>query len=325
MDSVLGTSKIHAVVGSAVSPDVAVEAAVAAEEAGFDHVWVAEDYFLTGAIPLAAAILGRTKRLSLSTGVASVFSRHPSLLAMDASTIANAFPGRFRLGVSRGSLPWLRQMGLARELTSIEQFKERVTAIRRLLAGEKVTVAADHFQLNEIELAYPAPDLPIVGGFWGPKMMAAVNEVADAAVLSVMAGNEYIQTAVGALPDVDNITTFVIFNCNEDSQAARGPVRDYLAFALSLGTNLMTDSVGLTEEIDDFVRTRGIDRLSEEMPDSWIGKLAVVGTPRECADRIEELVDAGSDYIGLFPVPYSQSIALLRLAGSRLLPLFQRS
>lgn len=325
MDSGLGTSKIHAVVGSAVSPDVAVEAAVAAEEAGFDHVWVAEDYFLTGAIPLAGAILGRTKRLSLSTGVASVFSRHPALLAMDASTIANAFPGRFRLGVSRGSLPWLRQMGLPREVTSIEQFKERVTTIRRLLAGEKLTVEGDHFQLREIALEYPAPNLPIVGGFWGPKMMAAVNEVADAAVLSVMAGPEYIRTAVEALPDVDNITTFVIFHCDEDSQAARGPVRDYLAFALGLGTNLMTDSVGLTAEIDDFVKTRGVERLSDEMPDSWIDKMAVVGTPRECADRIEELIDAGSDNIGLFPVPYSQSIELLRIAGEKLLPLFPRS
>jgi alkanesulfonate monooxygenase SsuD/methylene tetrahydromethanopterin reductase-like flavin-dependent oxidoreductase (luciferase family) len=54
--------------------DTTVAAAVAAEEAGFDDVWVAEHHFMTyglvpSAVTLAGYLLGATRRIAVGTAV----------------------------------------------------------------------------------------------------------------------------------------------------------------------------------------------------------------------------------------------------------------
>lgn len=317
-----GRFPLHVVVGSAVGAAEAVQSAIVAEETGFQDVWVAEDYFLTGSVPIAGAILGTTKRLRVSTGVASVFSRHPALLAMDASTLSNAFGQRFRLGIGRGSLPWLRQMGLTRSETSVLQFKERATILRKLLAGEKVDYDGEHFRLAEIALEYPSPDLKLVFGFWGPKMMSVANELADAAVISVLVGPEYVRQAAERLNRIEDITTFVIFHVNDSREAAHAKVREYLAFALSLEPRALLEPSGLADEVSEFISTRGTTDLARDMPSHWVDALAVAGTPDECVDKIHKLRSAGSRSIGLFPIPGTEAVDLIRRAGDRILPAF---
>ena len=39
------------------------------------------------------------------------------------------------------------------------------------------------------------------------------------------------------------------------------------------------------------------------MPDDWIDRLTVVGTPEDCRLAIRHLVDAGADTIVLVPLP----------------------
>jgi alkanesulfonate monooxygenase SsuD/methylene tetrahydromethanopterin reductase-like flavin-dependent oxidoreductase (luciferase family) len=62
--------------------DGTVAAAVAAEEAGFDDVWVAEHHFLSygtcpSAITLAGYLLGATRRISVGTAVSVLPLVHP--------------------------------------------------------------------------------------------------------------------------------------------------------------------------------------------------------------------------------------------------------
>jgi alkanesulfonate monooxygenase SsuD/methylene tetrahydromethanopterin reductase-like flavin-dependent oxidoreductase (luciferase family) len=63
-----------------------VEAAVAAERAGFDDVWIAEHHFMThgvcpSAITLTAYVLGRTERITVGRAVSVLSTAHPVALA----------------------------------------------------------------------------------------------------------------------------------------------------------------------------------------------------------------------------------------------------
>jgi probable F420-dependent oxidoreductase len=75
------------------------------EELGFGALWVAEavgrDPFVSSAILLSA-----TERLPLATGIANIYARDPMAMAAGQKTLAEAFPGRFLLGlgVSHGHL-----------------------------------------------------------------------------------------------------------------------------------------------------------------------------------------------------------------------------
>jgi len=75
------------------------------ESLGFPSLWIAEavgrDPFVSAAVLLAA-----TERLKLATGIANIYARDPMTMAAGQKTLAEAFPGRFLLGlgVSHGHL-----------------------------------------------------------------------------------------------------------------------------------------------------------------------------------------------------------------------------
>ncbi len=83
----------------------AQRAAQVVEELGFGALWVAEavgrDPFVSSAILLSA-----TRELTLATGIANIYARDPMTMAAGQKTLAEAFPGRFLLGlgVSHGHL-----------------------------------------------------------------------------------------------------------------------------------------------------------------------------------------------------------------------------
>ncbi len=80
-------------------------AAQVIEELGFGALWLAE---AVGRDPFASAaiLLSATERLPLATGIANIYARDPMTMAAGQKTLAEAFPGRFLLGlgVSHGHL-----------------------------------------------------------------------------------------------------------------------------------------------------------------------------------------------------------------------------
>lgn len=79
----------------------------AAEELGFDDVWVLEHHFtgygLCGApLSMAAWVLAQTKRVKVGTAVSVVPLTHPLRLAEEVALLDNMSNGRFLFGVGRG-------------------------------------------------------------------------------------------------------------------------------------------------------------------------------------------------------------------------------
>ncbi|MGH3947190.1 MAG: LLM class flavin-dependent oxidoreductase [Pseudonocardiaceae bacterium] len=91
--------------------DGTVAAAVAADEAGFDEVWVAEHHFISygvcpSAVTLAGYLLAATRRVAVGTAVSVLSTTHPVALAEQTALLDQLSGGRFRLGVGRGG-PWV--------------------------------------------------------------------------------------------------------------------------------------------------------------------------------------------------------------------------
>ena len=86
------------------TPD-AKRAAATVEELGFHALWLAE---AVGRDPFVSAsvLLSATERLPIATGIANIYARDPMTMAAGQKTLAEAYPGRFLLGmgVSHGHL-----------------------------------------------------------------------------------------------------------------------------------------------------------------------------------------------------------------------------
>lgn len=325
-------SVIGLVIGSDIPPERLAALARTAEERGFGELWLSEDCFFTGGVAGAALALSATSTIPVGIGIVSAVTRHPAVLAMEIATLARAFPGRLHPAVGLGVPAWLDQMGL-RPKSAVGAVRDCVTALRRLLAGERLTVSAPTFTAEEIQLAYPVADpLPIQLGVAGPKMLQLSGSVADGTLLSVLAGTEYVQWArqqidrgadssPAATPRQHQITVFALCNVDLDGGAARAHVRRAVAFYLAAGgPNALTDAYGISDQLREMIASGGLDAVEREMPDRWVDDLAVAGTPDEALAKISSLRDAGADRIALFPTPTDTADTTIGLVAEHILP-----
>ena len=110
------------------------------ERCGFSDLWFAEDYFMLSGFASAGIALQATEAIDVGIGAVSNRVRHPAVTAMEASTLANAYPGRFTLGIGHGVPAWVAQMHLTPQ-SVLGSMREAITDVKRLLAGESLTQA----------------------------------------------------------------------------------------------------------------------------------------------------------------------------------------
>lgn len=318
------------VLGSAIAPERVPTAATAAEESGFDEVWLAEDFFFTGGISGAALALEATSRIQVGLGVVSAVARHPALLAMEISTITRVHGERLVAGIGLGVPAWVRQMGLYPPST-LAALRECVTGVKRLLRGDTVDEQGRVFTFNEVALTYPqeGPATPIRMGVSGPNMLRLSGEVADGTVLSVAAGHPYVQwareridegRARGGRSDEHPITVFAIYAVDADGDEARRSARATLAFYKQYGSNALTDVHGISDELNELVARGGYESLLAGMPDAWVEELTIAGTPEECAAKIAGFYEAGADSVALFPVATDRVEEIVQVTASEVMP-----
>ncbi|WP_405015404.1 LLM class flavin-dependent oxidoreductase [Kitasatospora sp. NBC_01539] len=132
-----------------------VDAAVAAERAGLDAVWLAEHHFVPyGVCPdaatLAAMLLGRTRRIGIGTAVSVLSTVHPVALGERAALLHLTSGGRFTLGVGRGG-PWIDLDVFGTGVAAFESgFPERLDLLLRWLRGSRVGADGPQFSFPEV-------------------------------------------------------------------------------------------------------------------------------------------------------------------------------
>ncbi|MGI8457638.1 MAG: LLM class flavin-dependent oxidoreductase [Propionibacteriaceae bacterium] len=164
-------------------PELLLETARAAEHAGLDELWLWEDCFLESGIAAASAALAVTDGIDVGMGLLPVPLRNVALTAMELATLERLFPGRIIPVVGHGVQEWMGQVG-TRVASPLTLMREYVVALRRLLAGDKVSVAGRYVTLDDVQLGWPPSTPPaVLVGATKEKTFALSGEVADGTVL----------------------------------------------------------------------------------------------------------------------------------------------
>jgi alkanesulfonate monooxygenase SsuD/methylene tetrahydromethanopterin reductase-like flavin-dependent oxidoreductase (luciferase family) len=180
------------------SPPEELRAAVEhAEAAGVDELWLWEDCFLQGGLTSAAAALAWSSRLRVGVGLLPVPLRNPALAAMEIAMLARTFPGRVVVALGHGVQDWMRQVGSAAD-SPMTLLREHTTAVRSLLAGERVDVAGRYVRLDGVALDWPPPVAPtLLLGARGPKTITLAGELTDGVLLDSVTDAEVVRRARG--------------------------------------------------------------------------------------------------------------------------------
>ncbi|HEY4153704.1 MAG TPA: LLM class flavin-dependent oxidoreductase, partial [Pseudolysinimonas sp.] len=186
--------------GFAITPDLPPERfrplARDIEHAGFDDLWVWEDCFAESGIAAAALALGATERVTVGIGLMPAPLRTVALAAMEIATIDRAIPGRLIAGVGHGVQSWMEQAGVRVE-SPITLLREYTVALRRLLAGERVSFDGRYVQLDEVQLTWPpTATVPLMLGGRGPVSLRLAGELGDGILLASELTTDEVRASV---------------------------------------------------------------------------------------------------------------------------------
>lgn len=190
------------------APDM-LELAVAADEAGFDGIWLGEhivlpvDYHsehpstgteahhhVSGPIVkpdtelvdpwvALAAVAGATTRLRLATGIYILPLRHPLVTAKSAQTLQEASGGRLLLGIGAG---WLEEEFAALDVPFGERYgrlRETIEIIRAAWASGPFDYHGKHFSFEMIQLCSRPVHVPLIMGGNTPRALERAALVGD--------------------------------------------------------------------------------------------------------------------------------------------------
>ena len=85
------------------------DAAAELERHGFGAIWFPESLGRES-LTNAAILLSATSRLVVATGIANIYARDPVTTAAGQNTLAEAYPGRFLLGLGVSHIPLVEQL-----------------------------------------------------------------------------------------------------------------------------------------------------------------------------------------------------------------------
>jgi probable F420-dependent oxidoreductase len=168
-----------------------VAIAKAAEEAGFDSIWVGDHYLYRGdgrpergpweAWSLLAGLAAVTERVRLGPLVACLNFHAPAVFAKTAATVDEISGGRLVCAVGAG---WNRTefdaFGIPYDHRAA-RFEEAFEIVRRLLAGERVTFEGRWHRVDDaVLLPRPARRPTLIVGSTGERVLAATLPHVDA-------------------------------------------------------------------------------------------------------------------------------------------------
>jgi alkanesulfonate monooxygenase SsuD/methylene tetrahydromethanopterin reductase-like flavin-dependent oxidoreductase (luciferase family) len=157
--------------------DVIQRLALRAEDVGLDRVDVAEGW-THDAMTVLAELALRTSRIDLGTMVISAWGRTPATIALGAASLQRCSAVRFSLGIGAGSPPLTEGFhGVAWE-RPVMRLRRTVTAVRALLAGERLPDPVPGARPLRSGLVPDAP-VPILLAALAPASIRLAGELAD--------------------------------------------------------------------------------------------------------------------------------------------------
>lgn len=248
----------------------AQEAAAEIEAMGWGALWIPEAYGRE-AFTNAAILLAGTRRLAVATGIANIWGRDAMAMAGAQKTLAEAYPGRFLLGIGVSHAPLVGLRGHA--------YAKPLSAMRAYL---------DAMDRAPFVAAAPATPPPRILGALAPKMLALAAERADGAH-PYFVPPEHTAVARAALGAGKLLAPEQAVVLETNPGKARDIGRKHMAMYLQLPNYVNNlKRLGFT---DADVADGGSDRLVDAIV-AW-------GDMEAIRRRIREHHDAGADHVCL--------------------------
>jgi len=244
------------------------------EALGLDAVWTEDRIFhaanMLDPLMLLAGAAASTRRIQLGTAVLVLTLRNAAVVARQVATLHHLSGGRLALGVSLGGRPEEYVAAGVPMARRVAVFRESLTVLRRLLAGEPVEHHGEFFRLQGATVRPPAP-VPLYVGGNAEGALRRAGELADG----------WIMGPFGTLRDFAPSWRIV-----QDAARAAGRNADALIAGRLVYVAVHDDRDRARDALRGFLHGYYGSRFD-------VDQSAIFGPPGEVAARLAEHVQAG--------------------------------
>ena len=244
------------------------------EALGLDAVWTEDRIFhaanMLDPLMLLAGAAASTRRIQLGTAVLVLTLRNAAVVARQVATLHHLSGGRLALGVSLGGRPEEYVAAGVPMARRVAVFRESITVLRRLLAGEPVEHHGEFFWLQGATVRPPAP-VPLYVGGNAEGALRRAGELADG----------WIMGPFGTLRDFAPSWRIV-----QDAARAAGRNADALIAGRLVYVAVHDDRDRARDALRGFLHGYYGSRFD-------VDQSAIFGPPGEVAARLAEHVQAG--------------------------------
>ena len=280
-----------------------------AEDLGYHSIWVPEMWG-RDAFSLISHMASVTERINLATGIISVYSRSPALIAQTAATVDEYCGERLILGLGISSVYLNEYWHGTKFERPLRRTLECVEIIRTVLAGERADYAGEIFRLKNFRLLFKPlrSEIPIYIASMGPKNIELTSRVADGWIpylcpASVINERKKVLASGGRKI---TIAPFLPAMVSENRSESREIVREFVAlYVCSMGDyyHNLVSGYGFGEEAD---RAKKLWRENREeaiksISDELLDLVSVSGSPEEGRAKLGEFAKNSDLPILMFP------------------------
>ncbi|MDC7336772.1 LLM class F420-dependent oxidoreductase [Streptomyces lydicus] len=260
-------------------------AAAEIEQLGYGALWFGEGPGTKEAFSHAALLLAATERITVATGIANIWGRDAAAANGATHTLAEAYDGRFLLGLGASHAPIVSLRG--------HTYAKPLAAMRDYLDGMD---AAPY----EGPVAEPPPARVLAA--LGPKMLELARDRA-AGAHPYLVPTDHTARAREILGDGPLLAPEQAVVLETDPAKARAAARAHTRFYLEL-PNYVGNLRRFGFDDDDFTGG-GSDRL--------VDALVAWGDVDAVRRRVQEHLDAGADHVALQPLAADGDLGLDQL------------
>lgn len=278
------------------------------ETLGFGSLWSSEARQYDGFTPLAMASQW-TETLGLGCACAPAQTRGPATMAMSVAALAEMAPGRVRFGIGCSSQPLVELWNDRPWELPYQYTRDMATFLRDVLSGKMINRKYETFSCRAFKLGVEIEQQPrLLIAALREQMLRLAGRVGDGAILNFVAERD-LATVVPLVKDQGDHKEIVLrlLVCpTDDVEGARRIARETFAFYLMIAPyRAHQEWLGRAPMLKQYTtRMERGDRHGAlgAIPDEFIESLVVIGTPRQCRDRIDGFFAGGVDTVILeFP------------------------
>src|SRR5947199_3894431 len=281
-----------------------LDAAVLAEELGYSCVTMGESWgedALTSLAQLAAV----TSRIRVGSSIVPVFARSPANLAMTVLNLDRMSEGRFFLGLGTSGQLVVEDLHGEKFRKPLTRMREYIDIIRKAARGERLDHEGEffHTQRFRLRLTPYRPNLPIYIAALSPPSLRLTGELADgwlpiflapsrmpAAVAELKAGAEEAGRSLRDIAMSPQVSIYI----TDDIATARDRERPHIAFyigGMGVFYHQYMHRIGFGAEADRVLQAfqaRDRDGAARLVTDEMVDAMSIIGTPRQCRDRMQD-------------------------------------